>query len=239
MPSERSQGNGKIERLIRTINERLRANKQIILTKDKSGRSEIKYALRISKKKDGMSPFENYMGKEPNTVKYKLVGKIMDLSEQESNLKFQLSDFQDETDSPIFVRERSKDSRLEPTFAKKTGKFVNETAQTVYILPERSTTVKTFSKRDIACASASQKAKFKNASKRRAIVSESTSASEGEEPVRKQKKKGMVRTPELAFDLESEQRPSIIGISSGTTEGESQQIGTSNDKQGIEQSRKQ
>ena len=45
----------------------------------------------------------------------------------------------------------------------------------------------------------------------------------------------MVRTPELAFDLESEQRPSIIEISSGTTESGSQQIGTSNDKQGIEQ----
>ena len=42
-------------------------------------------------------------------------------------------------------------------------------------------------------------------------------------------------TPELAFDLVNEQRPSIIELSSGTTESESQQIGTSNDKQGIEQ----
>ena len=43
--------NGKIERLIRTINERLPANEQVILTKDKSGLSEILYALRMSKKR--------------------------------------------------------------------------------------------------------------------------------------------------------------------------------------------
>ena len=95
--------------------------------------------------------------------------------------------------------------------------------------------VKTLSKRDIACASASQKAKFKNTSKRRAILSESTSTTEGEEPLRKQKKKETARTPELAFELENEQRPNIIEISSGTTESESQQIGTINNKQGIEQ----
>ena len=40
------RGNGKIERLIRTLNERLRTNRNIILKKDKSGLSEILYALR-------------------------------------------------------------------------------------------------------------------------------------------------------------------------------------------------
>ena len=68
-PVRDHRGNGKIERLIRTINERVRANKQIVITKDKSGLSEILYALRISKKKDGKSPFEKQLGKEPNTVK--------------------------------------------------------------------------------------------------------------------------------------------------------------------------
>ena len=71
--------------------------------------------------------------------------------------------------------------------------------------------------------------------KRRAILSESTSTSKGEEPVRKQKKKKeTARNPELAFDLENEQRPNIIEISSGTTECESQPIGTSSNKQGTE-----
>ena len=241
-PVRDHRGNGKIERLIRTINERLRTNKQIILTKVKSGLSEILYALRVSKKKDSRSPFEKHMGKEPNTVKSNLVGKFMDISERDPKLNFQPSDFQDETDSTILVRERSKGSKLESTFAKKTGTVVNETAHVVSILPEKSRTVKTFSKRECPflrtsslfltslvrrilhvlfrshlCANASQKAKFKNMNKRRAILSESTSTSEGEEPVRKQKKKKKkkkkkketARNPELAFDLENEQRPNI------------------------------
>ena len=66
---------------------------------------------------------------------------------------------------------------------------MNETEHTVSIEPERSTMVESFSKRDIACASASQEAKFKKTSKRQAILSVSTSTSEGEEPVQKQKKK--------------------------------------------------
>ena len=103
-PVRDHRGNGKIERLIRTINEKLRTNKQIILTKDKSGLSEILYALRVSKKKDGRSPFEKHMGKEPNTVKSNLVGKFMDISEKDPKLNFQPSDFQDETDSTILVR---------------------------------------------------------------------------------------------------------------------------------------
>ena len=48
----------KKERLIRKVNERLRANKQLALTKDKSGLSEYLYTLRVSEKKDGRSPFE-------------------------------------------------------------------------------------------------------------------------------------------------------------------------------------
>ena len=63
------RGNRKNERLIRTINERFRTNKQIILTKDKSGLSEILFSLRVKKKKDGSSPFEKHMGRKPNTVK--------------------------------------------------------------------------------------------------------------------------------------------------------------------------
>ena len=58
-----------MEQLIRTINEQLRTNRQVILSKDKTGISEILYPLRISKKKDGKSPFEKQMGKEPTTVK--------------------------------------------------------------------------------------------------------------------------------------------------------------------------
>ena len=44
------RGNGKIESLVRTINERLRTNKNIVLKKDKSGLSEILYALGMGEK---------------------------------------------------------------------------------------------------------------------------------------------------------------------------------------------
>ena len=36
-PIRDHKGNGKIERLIRTINERLRTNKEIVIKRDKSG----------------------------------------------------------------------------------------------------------------------------------------------------------------------------------------------------------
>ena len=47
------RGNGKIERLIRTINERLRTNKQIVVQRDNSGLSKILFALRMYPTKMG------------------------------------------------------------------------------------------------------------------------------------------------------------------------------------------
>ena len=103
-PVRDQSGNGKIERLIRTINERLRTNKQSILTKDKSGLSDIPYSLRVNKNKDGSSPFEKHMGRKPNTVKSNLVRGLLDISEQDTNLDFSPSDFQNELDSSTLLR---------------------------------------------------------------------------------------------------------------------------------------
>ena len=58
-PFRDDRSNGKIERQICTINERLRANKQIVITKDSSGLSENLYALRISKKRMGNRRLRN------------------------------------------------------------------------------------------------------------------------------------------------------------------------------------
>ena len=68
-PVRDHRGNGKVERMIRTLNERLRANKEVFLTKDHSGLSEIQFALRIAKKADNTSPFELQMGRKPNRFK--------------------------------------------------------------------------------------------------------------------------------------------------------------------------
>ena len=72
-PVRDHRGNGKTEKLMRTINERLRANRQVILSKNKSGLWEILCSLRVSKKREGTSPFEKHMGKEPLTVKSNVV----------------------------------------------------------------------------------------------------------------------------------------------------------------------
>ena len=181
-PIRDQRGNGKVEQLIRTINEQLRTTKRDILTKDKTGLSEILYSLRFSKKMDGKSPFEKQMGKEPNTVKSNLVERYLDLSAQDNRVEFQQADFQDECDSTVLVRERSKGSKLEPVPARKTiflfqkGK-VQETAHTIAVLPEAAKHAKVFSKRDIMQASKEQKDKLKKARKR-AIIEDSSSSSE-------------------------------------------------------------
>ena len=76
-------------------------------------------------------------------------------------------------------------SELEASFAKMTGKVMNETEHFVSISPEWTETVKTFSKRDIACASASQEESFKRTPRRSVILFDSASQSETEEPAKK------------------------------------------------------
>ena len=216
------KGNGKIERLIRTINERLRTNKQIIHTKDKSGLSEILYSLRVNKKKDGSSPFEKHMGRKPNTVKSNLVRGFMDISEQDPNLDFSPSDFQDDLDSSILVRERARGSKLQGTFKKKSGKVVSESAHTLTMIPEKTNTPKVYSKRDVAAATEEQKKKLDNKkNKSKAKMAETTSSSDSEpQPAvrRKAPKKRKDSAPEIAFDFETDDRPSIIEIISNTTD---------------------
>ena len=108
-PVRDHRGNGKIERLIRSLNERLRTNRNIILKRDKSGLSEVLYALRMGKKADdGKSPFEKLYGREPNTVRSNIINKIKNVSENDPKVEFTQSDFEEEVDSTILVRERTK-----------------------------------------------------------------------------------------------------------------------------------
>ena len=142
-------------------------------------------------------------------------------------MDFQQADFQDECDSTILVRERSKGSKQEPVFAKKTGK-ISETAHTIAVLPEGAKQAEFFSKQDIMQASKQQKEKFKKAGKR-AIIEDSSSSSESKGTTKRKGKKtkqgkspllGLsakwekLPTPELAFDLQNKTQPSIIDISS-------------------------
>ena len=110
-PVRDHRGNGTIERLIRTINEHLRTTKNIFLKRDKSSISEVLYALRSGQKVDGKSLFKKLYERKPNTVKRNVVERIKNASETESKLNFSLSDFEEEIDSAILVRESTKGSK--------------------------------------------------------------------------------------------------------------------------------
>ena len=147
------RGNGKIERLIRTLNERLRTKRNIILKKDKSGLSEILYALGMGKKADGKSAFEKLYGREPNTVKSNRINKIKNVSENDPKDEFTQTDFEEEIDSTILARERTKGSKLEGQCKRKTGKVIKESAHTITFLPKNSKKEVVYAKRDVAKAS--------------------------------------------------------------------------------------
>ena len=62
-------GNGKVERVIRTITERLRTNKRIVLQKGNTELSEVLYTLRSTPKENKKTPAELQIGREVTTVK--------------------------------------------------------------------------------------------------------------------------------------------------------------------------
>ena len=82
-PVNDHKGNGKVERLIRTINERLRANKNIILEKNNTGLSEMLYALRSAKRPNNFAQ-QNY-----TTTENSLLSKILLLPNQTKTTLFQ------------------------------------------------------------------------------------------------------------------------------------------------------
>ena len=86
---------------------------------------------------------------------------------------------------------------------------------------EKTNTPKVYSKRDVAAATEEQKKKLDyKKNKRKTKMAETTSSSDSEsQPAvrRKAPKKKKDSAPEIAFDFEKDDRPSIIEISSNTT----------------------
>ena len=142
------RGNGKVERMIRTINERLRTKKNILVSKEKSGISNILFALRSEKGNDGKSAFEKQNGRNLNTLKSRMFEKC--ILGQDPKIEIEPEDFSDEADSTILVRERVRGTKLEGAFEKVRGTVVNQTGHTISILPKGSKNVTTYSKRDVA-----------------------------------------------------------------------------------------
>ena len=197
--------------------------------------SAILYALRISKQKDGKPPLEKQIGREPNTVKSNAVSKVLDISEQDNSLEFSPTDFQDDLDSTVLVRERSSGSKLEDAFERKTGRVLKESEHTITILPEASKKEKMYSKRDIATLSKEQR-KIIGTQKRKRVVLDTSSNDEELTKEANTKKKTNQKTQEIAFDLENEQRPKIIDIATSSTDGGDEstkgfEVKTENDKE--------
>ena len=201
---------------IRTINERLRANKQIILSKLESGLLEILYSLRVGKKKEGKSPFEKHMGKEPKTVKSNVVKGLMDFSEQDQQLELNSSDFRSR---------RRKSQRL------KTGTIVQQevrqgkTAHTITFLPESSSAPKVVSKK--------QKDKVAKSRRRSATIAETTTSSSenDEQPKKKPSKKRNQQVTDIAFEFEEATRPHLWKLGQPAQEKEKRMKQRRNNKQ--------
>ena len=143
------RGNGKIERLIRTINERLRTKKKHFL--DKRQIEAVGNFIRAKNggKADGKLPFEILYGRKPNTVKSNIVDKIKGVSEVDPGQKSSTSDFEEEVDSMIMVRERTRGSQLESQLRKRAGKIVKETAHTITFLLKDGKKDIVYSKREL------------------------------------------------------------------------------------------
>ena len=153
-PIRDHRGNGKVERMIRTINERLRTNKKIVVEREKSGLSNIRFALRSGKGADGKSAVEKHMGRKPNTLKSAMIEKC--ILDKDPRIDIEPEDFSEEADSTILVRERARGTKLEGAFEKFKGNIVYESQNTLKILPK---TGKSFivSKRDVAKMSDKEK----------------------------------------------------------------------------------
>ena len=89
------RGNGKVERLICTINEPLRSNKKIVSDKDNTGLSELLYALRNAPKSEKLSPAGQHIGRKFTTIEDIVTTKPKNenVSETDKTFKLEMSDF--------------------------------------------------------------------------------------------------------------------------------------------------
>ena len=147
-PVRDHRGNGKIERLIRTLNERLRADKTIVTEKGNTGLARLLFALRTAATTNKDSPFELVFGRKPNTIKEIITEIPKTCLETEDALQLTPEDFPKDDDSTIFLRDKTKNTKLEGQFKKRHGNIMAESSHTITLENERGRQV--IAKRDIA-----------------------------------------------------------------------------------------
>ena len=107
--------------MIRTKNERLRTNRNIVVQRDTTGLSNILFAIRSEEKADNTSVFEGQMGMKPTTQKLAIIRKYF--SKKDPQLQIESEDFSEEADSTILVSERVKGTKLEGNYKSIKGKI--------------------------------------------------------------------------------------------------------------------
>ena len=76
------------------------------------------------------------------TVKSNVVGKFLDVSEEDPNLDLQQSNFQDDLDLTVPVREEAMGSKIEGLVDRNAAKVINDTALTITVQPDKSVKTK-------------------------------------------------------------------------------------------------
>ena len=80
------------------------------------------------------SPYEKYVGIEPNTIKKLIIFQKQPISET-AQVKLTTSDFDSGQNSTILVRERVRGSKLERAYKKRKGVLMDQSQHTITFLP--------------------------------------------------------------------------------------------------------
>ena len=117
--------------MIRTINERLRTNKRVVVERAKKGISNL-FCMEIRKVIVGETAFEKYIGRKANMLKSAMIKKC--ILEKHQQIEIEPKDFSKEADSTILVRQRGRGKKLEGAFKKVEGTIAGQSENTLTVL---------------------------------------------------------------------------------------------------------
>ena len=140
------RGNEKVERLIRTVNERIRAEPEIIKNKTENKLfGELVTAIRVNKNKDGKSPFEKHWNRKPNLISTLIKKRLKDRNNEKLNLlkdetEIDVTQIPRDCDSPIWIKNKIRSGKLNSLFKKKKGFVAGQSRQTIQFVPQGKAT---------------------------------------------------------------------------------------------------
>ena len=133
-PFSDHRGNGKVERMIRTVNKRPGTNRKIVVQWDTTGISNILFQIKSEKGADNTSEFERQRGRNPNTLKSAMIKKC--ILEKDPQLQIEPENFNEEAHITLLVREQVKGTKHEGNYKRKKGKVAGQNEHTIRVLPK-------------------------------------------------------------------------------------------------------